>query len=321
MIMQHQLFDHAAISLIESDEICSDITPLNIPIKYSKEELSKPNNKSKPFPIYTAPFPFQPNNPPKTSLNCDLNNNIMMEPTKFIFSPEPMINQINLTPNICSDKAWLKYSDILCKQLSLSSSNNIILDAPYCISNLDHTGKLDLILKVSHIFGPKKYTKMYLVHKQYAAEGQHNSKVIQMAIEERKNIIDIDIEVDFDYAYAMDYVIIYMYTGHVIINLQDLIPLFCLVERLKLNGNLINDLLTHIRYQCQTKSGKLIEYLLQSYLVQSNFIRNEIYLQISKKAGKHKCNIVYIEELNYDQFETLFKQSIILCNNKNINKT
>eukprot|EP01084_Bolivina_argentea_P260555 440045_1 len=198
-----------------------------------------------------------------------------------IMNNTPCIEKIHLDANLFTNETWLRYSE----QLIMAHSPFIVWDAPYTISNVQFSEPFDLILKVWHQRprDAKKYFTIYLVHKKYATQGKHSSEVLENVIKE-KNTSDIDIQVQDICSSTMHHVIIYMYTGHVTVTSKDLIPLFTLVERLKMKGDIKKQLLLNIRKQYKSSNDVLIPYLLQSKNVESHSIMKEIYLQIIKKG-------------------------------------
>eukprot|EP01083_Nonionella_stella_P081040 223028_1 len=223
-----------------------------------------------------------------------------------------LVQKIQLTRNNLSNEAWIRYSE----QMIMAHDPCIVWDAPYALSGVSFHSPFDLILKVWHQRpqDAKKYFKIYLVHKQYATQHKHSSQVLSNVIRERANTVDIDIQVQDVCANAMKHVIVYMYTGRVTVTAKDLIPLYTLVERLKMKGDILKQLWINIRNQYTANASVLVPYLVQSESVEAYAVKQEIYAAITKRAERKQLKHVALQKLTLNQFAELYKESMVLSN-------
>ena len=104
-----------------------------------------------------------------------------------------------------------------------------------------------------------------------------------------------------------------MYTGHVTVTEKDLIPLFTLIERLKMKGDIKKQLLINIRAQIETNNDALIQFLNQSDAVEATAIKEEIYAIIARKATANQLKQIGLHNLVLSAFQNLFVSLVTLC--------
>eukprot|EP01083_Nonionella_stella_P076735 209261_1 len=121
----------------------------------------------------------------------------------------------------------------------------------------------DMVLKVYYKTKSenKTYIKYYLVHQQFCLRGDRCSDALREASKVNE-CIQVELEVPLVLFNEFDHAISYVYGNDVYVGDSHLIALYVLIERLKLNGGIQEELLYEIRRCCD--KFHCVSYLLKA---------------------------------------------------------
>lgn len=111
----------------------------------------------------------------------------------------------------------------------------------------------------------------------------------------------------------MDHVIGYMYSGHVTVTSNDLIPLYTLVERLRMKGDVQKQLMLNIGHQLKCNKSLFVQYLMQAKTLEVEDVLNEVYRLLSIKVDNRESRGVELSTLPMVIFKEAFMTASRCC--------
>jgi len=140
----------------------------------------------------------------------------------------------------------------------------------FFVSSQQTGNEWDLVLKIFYHNDKenKTYIKYYLVHQEYVLHSERCSDLFIDECLQNGDCVCIELELPLCLFNEFDHVINYVYGGDIFIGDSHLIPLYVLMDKLKINGGILGELYREIRKFCD-------KYRCVPYLLKSEELNNE----------------------------------------------